>query len=107
MLDVTALSVLFCLDCSCNSPSPVISIVWKSALKLHQDQFDEHSKVKNIDDLVDEVVFILTKNAKIHVIDGRTGDKINSNPPQLRKKSIPLSMYVVGKWRFIYITLSS
>ncbi|KAI4324480.1 hypothetical protein MLD38_029967 [Melastoma candidum] len=95
VLDVSALSVLFCLDCSSNSLSPVVATVWKSTLKLQHDQINENPNAKSVDDPVDEFVFVLTKDSKIHVIDGKTCEKINSNPQQLKQKSIPISMYLI------------
>lgn len=52
-------------------------------------------------DPIDENVFVLTKDAKILIIDGGTGNRISSRPLLLKKKSTPIAMYVIGKWNIL------
>ncbi|KAF8042060.1 hypothetical protein BT93_A0606 [Corymbia citriodora subsp. variegata] len=96
VLDMGSVSVLFCSDCSCGSLSPVVSIYWRSSSNI--DNMLNSQKIAEVHmptDTIDELVFVLTKDAKILIIDGGTGNWISSRPLLLKKKSIPIAMYVI------------
>ncbi|XP_030537203.1 uncharacterized protein LOC115745765 isoform X2 [Rhodamnia argentea] len=96
VLDMGPLSVLFCSDCSCGSLSPVISIYWRSSGNI--DNTLKSQKIAEVNmpmDRIDESVFVLTKDAKILIIAGGTGNRISSRPLLLKKKSTPIAMYVI------------
>lgn len=101
VLDMNSLSVLLLMDCISGSSSPVISIIWRSIIDSHtlakspkQFEADFHS------DPSKELMFILTKDSKVIVIDGSTGNTTSSGPMHLKKESTAISMYVIGKCNF-------
>ncbi|XP_056172562.1 uncharacterized protein LOC115672298 isoform X1 [Syzygium oleosum] len=96
VLDMGPVSVLFCSDCSCGSLSPVVSIYWRSSSNIDNTLKSEKIAEVNMQtDPIDELVFVLTKDAKILIIDGGTGKRISSRPLLLKKKSTPIAMYVI------------
>lgn len=60
-----------------------------------------HSETKPTLYSTEEVMFILTKDAHIHVIDGNTGNMIIPQSWHLKKESIAISMYALGKCRYL------
>lgn len=101
MLDMNSLSVLLSMDCISGSSSPVISIIWKAITNNHTlVKSPKHSESEISNDPPKELMFILTKDSKVVVIDGSTGNMINSGPMHLKKESTAISMYVIGKCNF-------
>lgn len=99
MLDTSSLSVLFLKDGL--SSSPIISMTWKELTQTDGlVKSPKHSKTKIPVSPAVEVIFVLTKDAKINVIDGGTGSTINTRPWNLKKESVAISMYVIGKYNF-------
>ncbi|XP_050114027.1 uncharacterized protein LOC126592386 isoform X2 [Malus sylvestris] len=96
VLDASSFSVLFYIKDASFSSSPVISMIWK---ELTNSQgllkSPKVSGTKSTVSPVEEVIFILTKDANIHVIDGNTGNLIIPQPWHLKKESIAISMYVI------------
>lgn len=99
MVDVISSKLLFLTDCISRSSSPVVSLIVKSFLATLSNSLDLSKDEKSIEP-VDEVAFILTKNAHVTVIDSITGDVINALLTQPKKESTALSMYIVGKCFF-------
>lgn len=96
MLDVGSSKLLFLTDCISRSSSPVVSCIVKSFPDILSNSL-EISKDKNSIEPVDELGFILTKDAHITVIDSTRGDVISALLTQPKKESTALSMYIVGK----------
>ncbi|KAM1597810.1 hypothetical protein EV1_032583 [Malus domestica] len=96
VLDTSSFSVLFFIKDASFSSSPVISMTWK---ELTNSQWllksPKVSETKSTANLAEEVMFVLTKDANIHVIDGNAGNLIIPQPWHLKKESIALSMYVI------------
>ncbi|XP_041023794.1 uncharacterized protein LOC121264600 [Juglans microcarpa x Juglans regia] len=95
VLDTSSLSVLFWKDGL--SSSPIISITWKEL--RHTDgivKSPKHSETKIPLNPAAEVMFVLTKDAKINVIDSGTGNAINARPWNVKKESVVISMYVIA-----------
>ncbi|KAB2630515.1 hypothetical protein D8674_008034 [Pyrus ussuriensis x Pyrus communis] len=96
VLDASSFSVLFFKKDASFSSSPVISMIWK---ELTNSQgllkSPKVSGTKSTVSPVEEVIFILTKDANIHVIDGNSGNLIIPQPWHLKKESIAISMYVI------------
>ncbi|KAL6520905.1 hypothetical protein OROGR_017474 [Orobanche gracilis] len=91
VLDVYSSSVAFITDPLPNSP--VISVFSKAIVyKTTKSTTESASKVP--DNCREELMFVLTKNASIYVIDGNNGSMIGSRPLQL-KKSTAVSVYVI------------
>ncbi|XP_050381302.1 uncharacterized protein LOC126798390 isoform X2 [Argentina anserina] len=96
MLDTSSLSILFFIKVASLSSSPVISMSWKEI--TNPQGFLKSSKLSETKSQVhpaEEVIFILTKDANIHLICGNTGNMIIPRPWQLKKESVAISMYII------------
>ncbi|TQD82408.1 hypothetical protein C1H46_032050 [Malus baccata] len=98
VLDASSFSVLFFIKDASFSSSPVISMIWK---ELTNSQgllkSPKVSGTKSTVSPVEEVIFILTKDANIHVIDGNTSNLIIPQPWHLKKESIAISILSASK----------
>ncbi|PIN19877.1 Tomosyn [Handroanthus impetiginosus] len=99
MLDVPSSSVTFITDSIPNSE--VVSVLWK-AFDLETAKNTSESAQKIPDNCTGELIFILTKDASIHVIDGKNGSMVSSRPVQLKKKSTAISLYVIESQAAVY-----
>ncbi|XP_021620762.1 uncharacterized protein LOC110621044 isoform X2 [Manihot esculenta] len=94
VLDMSSLSVLFFTDCVSSSSSPVISVTWKNCGSI--ESLVKSPKETNIvANHAEEVMFVLTKDALLNIIDGGSGSMMNSHPWRPKKRSIAISMYVI------------
>lgn len=100
VFDVSSLSVLFFTEGISNSSSPIITMFWKehSVATNSPLKSPRHSGAKSAINYAEEPLFILTKDAKINVFDGTTGNMISPRPWHLKKESVAISMYVIGKY---------
>lgn len=94
MLDVHSSSVAFITDSIANSP--VVSVLCKAI--VHEMAKTPNGSEQKIPDDCREAIFILTNDGSIYIIDGNNGSLISSRPVQLKKKSMPISLYVIGKF---------
>jgi syntaxin-binding protein 5 len=97
VLDISSLTLLFLTTGSANPSSPLISMVWKRY--LNYDSHIKSPKTSNTEskvpeDSTTELMFLLTKDSKVHVIDGVNGNMIG-RPLHLKKDSTVISMYVI------------
>lgn len=97
MLDVNSLSAAFITDSISSTSSPLISVLWKvfafgPAKSLNQPG------LKIPDNVAGEFLFVLTKDARIYVVDGNNGKRICSRPVHPKKQSSAITMYVIGKY---------
>ncbi|KAH7677887.1 syntaxin-binding protein 5 [Dioscorea alata] len=96
MLDISSMSVIFRTGCLSGTNSPVISITThltpQSSVILHspKQSSPESAKVHS-----EEVVYVLTKDACVVMVDSITGSMINLRPMHPRKESAAISMYVL------------
>ncbi|GAV73566.1 LOW QUALITY PROTEIN: hypothetical protein CFOL_v3_17050, partial [Cephalotus follicularis] len=97
VLDMSSLSVLFFTDRVSDPISPIISLTWEKyanihclvkSLKLSETKIPVNPK--------EEVIFILTKDAKVKVFDGGSGYTICSDSWHMKIEAIAISMYVIG-----------
>ncbi|KAF4379109.1 hypothetical protein F8388_022196 [Cannabis sativa] len=99
VVDMSSLSVVFLLNDLSSSNSPVISISWTEMANSHSPSKNSETNASQPSlNSAREVMFILTKDANINVIDGSNGNSISPRPGNLKKKSIAVSMYVIGKY---------
>lgn len=99
VFDMNSLSVVFFIDDVSLSKSPVISISWQGITNTHGLLKSPRKSEANIlAKSAEEVLFILTKDSNINVIDGHTGKSICSRPWNTKKESIAISLYVIGKY---------
>ncbi|XP_059428888.1 uncharacterized protein LOC132162629 isoform X1 [Corylus avellana] len=97
VLDTSSVSVLFLIEGVSSSSSPIISMTWKEL--THTDSLvksPKHSETKISTNPAGEVMFVLTKDAKINVIDVSTGNMVSTRPWHLKKESVAISMYVIA-----------
>ncbi|KAI5346920.1 hypothetical protein L3X38_014799 [Prunus dulcis] len=96
MLDISTLSVLFRTDSVSNSSSPVICLAMKSFSDTSSSlQSPEDSESKNLGDPGNGLIFIMTRNGHIVVIDSCSGNMISSWPMHSQKESTAVSMHVI------------
>ncbi|XP_060957751.1 uncharacterized protein LOC115697415 isoform X3 [Cannabis sativa] len=96
VVDMSSLSVVFLLNDLSSSNSPVISISWTEMANSHSPSKNSETNTSQPSlNAAREVMFILTKDANINVIDGSNGNSISPRPGNLKKKSIAVSMYVI------------
>ncbi|KAE8711656.1 Transducin family protein / WD-40 repeat family protein, putative isoform 2 [Hibiscus syriacus] len=97
MLDVSLPASLFVTDCVSSSSSPIISLSWLEFKNAHSHvKSTEQSETEIAVKPEEEIIFILTKDAKIFSIDGANGEMIQPHPWNLKKEETALSMYIIG-----------
>ncbi|KAM7467960.1 hypothetical protein LguiB_015522 [Lonicera macranthoides] len=98
VLDMNSLSVLFLTGCVSTPTSPVISIAWKTYMR--SDGHSKSSKESQPESKVPdgppkELMFLLTKDSKVYVIDAGSGSMTGARPMHMKKDSAVISMYVM------------
>ncbi|PIN06027.1 Tomosyn [Handroanthus impetiginosus] len=88
VLDTTSPSVLFVMDCV----SPVISLAIKSSLDTHENRVKNSGNDTESEPEI-EIAFILTRDARMFLMDGATGNMISSQPIHPNEKSTAISMH--------------
>lgn len=106
MIDINSSSVLFLTDSTSGSGSPLVSLCWieleSVALELVKES--KHSEAEVSVDNSEELIFILTKDAKIITFDACTGQLVHPDPWHLKKEETAVSMYISGKFS-VFLTL--
>lgn len=99
VLDLNLSSILYITDCVSSSSSPIISVSWIEFKNTHGlVKGLKHSETEVAVKPEDEIIFILTKDAKFFFIDGGNGKMIHPHPWHLKKEETALSMYIIGKY---------
>lgn len=98
VLDISTQSVLFVTDCVTNSSAPVISLAVKTFSDTNVINSPEDSESKTSKNLGQELVFVMTSNAHIIVMDSETGNMVSSWSMNPEKDSAAISMYMIGKY---------
>lgn len=102
MLDTSSSLVLFWIDGVSCSSFPIISITWEELSYTHSlVKSPKHSETKVPAYSSEEVIFVLTKDARINLFEGGTGKIVGTQPWHLKKPSVAISMYVIGKYNFL------
>ncbi|KAK4748221.1 hypothetical protein SAY87_014807 [Trapa incisa] len=93
VLDMNSLSSVFCSDSQHGFNSSVISMSWKYCSNLNDIlKTSKHKEISAPVSPTDEVLFVLTIDAKVYLVNGRTK---SYHYLQLKKKLRPISMYVI------------
>lgn len=96
VLDLNLSSILYITDCVSSSSSPIISVSWIEFKNTHGlVKGLKHSETEVAVKPEDEIIFILTKDAKFFFIDGGNGKMIHPHPWHLKKEETALSMYII------------
>ncbi|PPD97559.1 hypothetical protein GOBAR_DD05399 [Gossypium barbadense] len=96
MLDVSSPSILFLTDCVSSSSSPIISLSWLEFKNVHSHvKSPEQSETDVAIKPEEEIIFILTKDAKIISINGANGEMIHPHPWHLKKEETALSIILI------------
>ncbi|XP_068644176.1 uncharacterized protein [Aristolochia californica] len=98
VIDLENSSVLFRKDCIYSLNTPIISVV--PCGYTHISNLIASNPIaedtRSPDGLQEGVLFILTKDAHIVVIDIVTGDMLSSQSSRFKSGSLAISMYVIG-----------
>lgn len=98
MFDMGSLSVMFHTDCIPGLSSPVICVAMKILEHISSiANSPKHHQSKDPSNTAESVLFILTRNAHIVVLDSVTGNRIGSRPFHPKNETTAISMYVIGK----------
>ncbi|XAR65951.1 hypothetical protein NMG60_11011970 [Bertholletia excelsa] len=92
MLDISSLSVLFLTDSLSSSNSPVISLAMRTLPNLHSELDPSGNKTST--ESMKELIFFLTRNANIAVMDSTTGN-IMSSQAMHPMESTAISIYIL------------
>ena len=93
MLDISSLSVLFFTDSLVSSSSPAISLAMQT---FPTPSILDHSENRN--EAEKEVIFILTIDAHVVVIDSTMGNTISSLTMEEHSTELTaISLYILGK----------
>lgn len=93
VLDTSSASVLYVTDCVSSSRSPVISLSVRTCPT--RPNLDEKSENGTESAFSSEVVFVLTRDAQMVLMDCSTGNMIGSQPTHPKEKSVALNMYLL------------
>lgn len=96
MLDSSSMSVLFHVDRSSISDSPIVSLDMRVVVQVNAPINSNTSSSRSPGDFAD-VLFILARNSHLIVVDCISGNILNPQPIHPQKKSTAISMFVIGK----------
>lgn len=94
-----SLSVLFLIDGVPSSSSPITSLVWKQQACFQSAINSPRKPETPSGNSHEEILFILSSDGKISVVEGDTGKTVSNRPLHL-KESTAISMYIIGKYKF-------
>ncbi|PPE02248.1 hypothetical protein GOBAR_DD00707 [Gossypium barbadense] len=104
MLDVGTSSVLFITDSLSRSNCSVSSLAMISFTDTNTlINNSKDSTSTNLNDGEKGLVFIMTRDAYLAVLDGRTGHMVSSQSIPQKKESSAISMYILGKSFLLWI----
>ncbi|MED6149177.1 hypothetical protein PIB30_059962 [Stylosanthes scabra] len=93
--DMTSLSVLLMINGVPSSSSPITSLVWKEQACFQSAlNSPKQSETSNTGNSLKEIIFILSRDGKINIVEGETGKMISSQPLHV-KESTAISIYVI------------
>ncbi|PSS34691.1 Syntaxin-binding protein 5-like [Actinidia chinensis var. chinensis] len=96
VLDMKSLSVLCLTDCVSAPSSPIISVTWKAFMNSNGNVRSPKKPGSNFpDNSVEELIFVLSKDAKVYAINGVTGTMVSSRPVHLKEESTVISLHVI------------
>ncbi|GLT66184.1 hypothetical protein SLA2020_385670 [Shorea laevis] len=96
LLDMSSLSILFFMDSVLGASSPVVSMSSIECTNAHDSvKSTQHTETKLPENIKEEIMFILTKDARIRCIDACSGSMIGSHPWHLKKQDTAISIYVL------------
>lgn len=98
MLDLTFYATLFQTDYLSSTSSQVISIAMEVIPQVNtMISCPQHPRVEDLKESSELLMFILTKNGHVIVLDSISGNTLNSLSKHTKKESAAISMYVIGK----------
>ncbi|XP_074264578.1 lethal(2) giant larvae protein homolog SRO77-like [Silene latifolia] len=101
VLDMRSLSVLFFTDSVASSTSPIISAILKTFSDVYEfSEGSKHLGSKHTEQPSGELVFTVTQDSKVNVLDSRTGSTITTRPLHLKKEHKAISIYVLEESEF-------
>lgn len=98
MLDLTSHETLFQTDCLSSTSSPVISIAMEVIPQISTlINSPKHPKPEDLKEYSELLMFVLTKDGHVVVVDSIRGNTLNSMSKHTKKDTAAISMYVIGK----------
>ncbi|KAL1533424.1 hypothetical protein AAHA92_33309 [Salvia divinorum] len=95
VLDTGSASVIFVTDCISISKSPITSLSVRTCPTYHNPADKSDNETESASG--PEVVFVLTKDAQMVLVDCSTGNMISSQPTHPKEKSIAISMHILDQ----------
>ncbi|KAG5022724.1 hypothetical protein JHK85_019066 [Glycine max] len=85
--NVTSLSVLFLIDGVPSSSSPITSLVWKQEAYFQSEVNSLKPSETDSGNSLEEILFVLSRDGKINIVDGDSGKIICSRPLQVKEST--------------------
>ena len=99
VLDTSTLSFLFLTDCLSESRSPIISLTVKTLSDSNSlIKTTEVSESETPENLGKGLVFVMTRDAHLIVIDSATCKMVTIQSMSPKKDSTAVSMHIIGKY---------
>ncbi|XP_057786448.1 uncharacterized protein LOC131003899 isoform X2 [Salvia miltiorrhiza] len=95
VLDTSSASVIFVTDCISNSKSPITSLSVRTCPTRHNPVEKSDNETESTSG--PEIVFVLTRDAQMVLMDCSTGNMISSQPTHPKEKSIAISMHILDQ----------
>lgn len=96
VLDMNSLSALFLTDIISSPSSPLTSMICKEFIGGQVEHL-KHSGIRGTDGQVKNLIFMLTKDGAVYVIDSGSGNRISPHPMRLKRDSTAVSLYVIER----------
>ncbi|KAL2337095.1 hypothetical protein Fmac_011541 [Flemingia macrophylla] len=85
--NVSSLSLLFLIDGVPSSSSPITSLVWTQETYFQSDVNSIKQSEKALGNSLEEILFVLSRDGKINIVDGDTGKMISSRPLDVKEST--------------------
>lgn len=95
MLDMTSYTTLFQTDCLSSTSSQVISIAMEVIPLNTMISSPKHPRPEDLKETSEVLMFNLTKDGHVIVVDSISGNTLNSLSKRTKKESAAISMYVI------------
>ncbi|XP_073142226.1 uncharacterized protein [Henckelia pumila] len=103
VLDLNSWSLALIADSISSLNAPIVSVLLEAFVNGSVKNTNESAPIMP-DCHTGELIFVLTKNANIYVLNAITGSMINTKPLHLKKESSALSMYIIESHRRFFQT---
>ncbi|PKA62692.1 hypothetical protein AXF42_Ash012279 [Apostasia shenzhenica] len=96
MMDISSYVISFNTGCLSSSGSQVISMTLQVIPQINTMISNlKHSRSENMKEISEALLFILTKDGHVIVLDSLSGNMLSPQPMHTRRESAAISMYVI------------